>query len=333
MRDVRFNMVTNTALKAALIWLTTHTLALLTPTLIGGMNTFLIIGSILLGILTMFMLYMVLIEFPKEVFQSCQNYYYYWQGEKEIATFQSKLQTKLKSEQLSDADKSVLQSIIDYCIDKHRKTLDLSNMGLEQVPREVYEVPKLNSLNLSHNRLTTIDPEIAQLSSLKTLNLERNSFSQIPQTLAQLSGRLASLKLSENEFRQNCPKWIETFRGPINQNGDEVPSTIEFRDCPKPFTQDLSTRQANQPFKPMINTYSNMRNPRSSSPSGIRMGATADYNWLTGKVTVKTTTTIDNSATERKINKLADRISGKQTIAMLSDLAKHPGRLQSRIKN
>ena len=53
-------------------------------------------------------------------------------------------------------------------------TLDLSDMGLTQVPKEIGQLASLQELYLYTNQLTQVPKEIGQLASLETLWLNDN---------------------------------------------------------------------------------------------------------------------------------------------------------------
>ena len=80
------------------------------------------------------------------------------------------------------------------------KELDLSNQGLTEVPKYVFERTQLEVLNLSNNKLTGAIPgEIRFLSNLKNLNLSNNLLTGVPAEVGQLS-KLETLDLSNNQL-------------------------------------------------------------------------------------------------------------------------------------
>ena len=79
--------------------------------------------------------------------------------------------------------------------------LDLSGLGLTQVPRQIRHLPFLKTLDLSHNLLTELPAELAQLGDLNRLNLADNHFSTFPEPVCQLS-KLYWLNLSANQLEE-----------------------------------------------------------------------------------------------------------------------------------
>ena len=78
-QDFKSIVFTNTALKILLLWLTTHTLVLLIPTLIGIENILLIISGFLIGGIGTLSLY-GLIELTGPTCQSCLDYFSSWRN-------------------------------------------------------------------------------------------------------------------------------------------------------------------------------------------------------------------------------------------------------------
>jgi Leucine-rich repeat (LRR) protein len=79
--------------------------------------------------------------------------------------------------------------------------LDLSRMRLTQLPLEIEQLRRLQSLNLWGNHLTTLPWEIGRLRSLQILELGGNSFSTLPSCIAQLDN-LLNLNLVDNLFSE-----------------------------------------------------------------------------------------------------------------------------------
>lgn len=70
--------------------------------------------------------------------------------------------------------------------EKNLTELDLTKLGLTQIPEEVFELTELKMLNLNHNRLTTIPNEIVKLAKLKGLELFDNQLITIPDIIEKL---------------------------------------------------------------------------------------------------------------------------------------------------
>ena len=122
---------------------------------------------------------------------------------------------------------------IDRAAEEKLTQLDLSGLGLEELPPEigkctqlemlvlggkldeekrnwlgnkltefpdvVLQLTNLKILNLSGNQITAIPEAIGQLSNLTKLNLKGNQITQIPEALGQLSN-LTWLDLDSNEI-------------------------------------------------------------------------------------------------------------------------------------
>lgn len=77
--------------------------------------------------------------------------------------------------------------------------LDLSDLGLTQVPPEIGQINSPASLNLSNNQLMCLPPEIGQLTSLTELILDNNQLTSLPPEIGQLTA-LTILDLSDNQL-------------------------------------------------------------------------------------------------------------------------------------
>lgn len=77
------------------------------------------------------------------------------------------------------------------------ESLDLSNLGMDTVPQEVYKLTKLRKLDLSGNNLDALQSDIRNLAGLQTLYLNGNRFVRVPGELYELSD-LNTLHLHDN---------------------------------------------------------------------------------------------------------------------------------------
>ena len=87
--------------------------------------------------------------------------------------------------------------------------LDLSGLGLEELPPEIGKCTQLETLLLGKfdeekekwvgNKLTEFPNAVLQLTNLKRLNLSRNQITSIPEALGQLSN-LTQLYLYSNQI-------------------------------------------------------------------------------------------------------------------------------------
>lgn len=89
-----------------------------------------------------------------------------------------------------------------YNLTTARQNLDrvtvliLDAQKLEQIPPEVWQMPKLETLDLRRNALKALPPNLATLSSLKTLLLGQNQLKTLPDQLPNL----VQIDLSKNRF-------------------------------------------------------------------------------------------------------------------------------------
>ena len=80
--------------------------------------------------------------------------------------------------------------------------LDLSNFGLQTLPREIVALKELQTLNLQNNYLSIIPEEIGQLSNLRVLDLRfNNDIKTLPKTMQNLT-QLRRLEHSMDDFSE-----------------------------------------------------------------------------------------------------------------------------------
>ena len=84
------------------------------------------------------------------------------------------------------------------CAAHHDTSLDLSSLGLTEVPPEIWQFAVLQRLYLSQNQLTTLPPEIGRLANLQVLNLYSNQLTSVPPEI----GQLTNLQVLDLEFNQ-----------------------------------------------------------------------------------------------------------------------------------
>jgi hypothetical protein len=80
---------------------------------------------------------------------------------------------------------------------QNAQNLDLSNLEIESVPVELFQLKSLLILNLSNNKISEIDKQIENLKNLSELNLENNNISNLPVEILNLPN-LSKLNLSNN---------------------------------------------------------------------------------------------------------------------------------------
>ena len=75
--------------------------------------------------------------------------------------------------------------------------LDLSNLGLTEIPYEVFELTNLEQLYINNNSINNIPAEISRLTNLVDINLSNNCVTSVPNELCKLS-ELQRINLSHN---------------------------------------------------------------------------------------------------------------------------------------
>jgi internalin A len=88
---------------------------------------------------------------------------------------------------------------IGECFRRRGTVLDLSGLGLAQLPPKLAQLAKLTELDLSHNHLDALPPELGQLTKLTRLDVSHNSLGSLPPGLGQLTA-LTHLDLSHNRL-------------------------------------------------------------------------------------------------------------------------------------
>lgn len=83
--------------------------------------------------------------------------------------------------------------------------LDLSELGLREIPPEVWELSHLIKLDLSGNRLKALPPEIGRLTALERLYLYDNRLESLPPEIGGLS-HLQWLDLDDNRLTTLPPE-------------------------------------------------------------------------------------------------------------------------------
>jgi Leucine-rich repeat (LRR) protein len=80
------------------------------------------------------------------------------------------------------------------------ETINLSNRGLSEVPKDILDDPSVKKLDVSGNNLTGALPaEIRMLSNLEILDASDNNLTGIPAEIGQLS-KLTSADFSNNDI-------------------------------------------------------------------------------------------------------------------------------------
>ncbi|MBD2636609.1 leucine-rich repeat domain-containing protein [Limnothrix sp. FACHB-881] len=93
----------------------------------------------------------------------------------------------------------VAQQRIAAALTEGETALDLSELGLTELPIELFSLTHLEELWLDNNQLTSIPEAIAQLQNLQQLWLDNNQLTSIPKAIAQLQN-LQQLYLHNNQL-------------------------------------------------------------------------------------------------------------------------------------
>ncbi|MDJ1183337.1 leucine-rich repeat domain-containing protein [Roseofilum casamattae] len=89
---------------------------------------------------------------------------------------------------------------IEQARESRATKLDLSNMGLTELPDAIGQLVHLQELELEVNQLRSVPEGLGQLVNLQRLNLSGNELRSVPESLGQLVN-LEWLHLSSNELR------------------------------------------------------------------------------------------------------------------------------------
>jgi Leucine-rich repeat (LRR) protein len=86
----------------------------------------------------------------------------------------------------------------------NERAIDLSGMGLTEIPADINQLTSLESINLSGNRLTSLRG-IEELQALREINAQNNKIAQLHAELQDLY-TLESLNLIGNPIVNTHPK-------------------------------------------------------------------------------------------------------------------------------
>jgi internalin A len=138
---------------------------------------------------------------------------------------------------------------IKASIEKNKDYLDLSNLGLEEIPIELKSALNLKRINLSYNnieelpywfsdlihlenldfrynKLTKLIPDLRKLVNLTSINLRNNLFEDIPIELREL-GKLIFVSFSSNQI-SIVPEWFFKIPSVNIDNNPIVDPPIEI---------------------------------------------------------------------------------------------------------
>ena len=84
------------------------------------------------------------------------------------------------------SETSTAEERIRQAAKTHAKALDLSGLGLLELPESLGQLTALETLFLYRNQLTALPESLGQLTALQTLDLSGNQLSALPESLGQL---------------------------------------------------------------------------------------------------------------------------------------------------
>lgn len=108
----------------------------------------------------------------------------------------------LKSPPAESKGRAAACSRILRCIEKNSPNLDLSSLGLSELPEEVFcNISQLRTLLLANNQLSSLPSDFDCLTELVHLDVSDNVFPDLPLSLSCLK-RLSSIDLSSNQLTE-----------------------------------------------------------------------------------------------------------------------------------
>jgi hypothetical protein len=101
---------------------------------------------------------------------------------------------------ISDINKEILD-LVKGAKEKILKALHLNDLGLANIPEEVFQLKQLELLNLQGNNLDYIPTAISQLYNLRILDFSKNRLKKLPREIIQRS-QLKRILLKNNQLSQ-----------------------------------------------------------------------------------------------------------------------------------
>jgi len=119
---------------------------------------------------------------------------------KEISLFKNLTDLDLESNDLSNADLSLLSSLTKM------KTISFQNCNLTKFPTVVFSFKQLTRLNIWNNGIKELPSQLFQMTSLKELEIGANDYSELPAEIGNLKN-LEMLSVASTSVR-TFPKTI-----------------------------------------------------------------------------------------------------------------------------
>lgn len=127
-------------------------------------------------------------------------------------------------------------------------SLNLSNKGLQTIPKEVFHCTNLKKLNLAKNKISYLPLELAKLTKLEVLDISQNQIKDIKSRIFDLN-KLRILNLSHNKLK-HLPTQITKLNKLdtliIHNNelttlsGIQIPRTVKSLNICNNYISDLS---------------------------------------------------------------------------------------------
>ncbi|MFN3378244.1 MAG: leucine-rich repeat domain-containing protein, partial [Runella zeae] len=125
--------------------------------------------------------------------------------------------------------------------------LDLSSLGLEALPPQVWELTELKSIDLYNNKLPELPDNLAQFENLEKLYASKNPITELPFFLSTLK-KLRHLKIDDAEIAA-LPQWM--WRHPTLESISFENNKIEI--IPFAATQTPKLRSIDVRRNPILN--------------------------------------------------------------------------------
>jgi internalin A len=95
---------------------------------------------------------------------------------------------------------SIALARIEQARKKPATKINLSRLGLAELPEAIGQLTQLKRLDLSENQLTALPKSLGQLTQLQELDLSENRLTALPESIGQLT-QLQELNLNDNQLR------------------------------------------------------------------------------------------------------------------------------------
>lgn len=162
--------------------------------------------------------------------------------------------------------------------------LDLSNMGLTEIPNDVFSLSTLETLDISGNSIRSLD-KISSLTNLKNLYAQKNKISSLPEDMVALTC-LENLKLEGNSVAVmnsdlSVVFGITSVRAALRDYFDKAKDS-SFSDTSKPsFLGSSNLNDASYLRKKIADLQMEIADLKGGSAGG-KKSLEEQKNWLSG---------------------------------------------------